>query len=102
MTSCPGHRTHSGRPLTPGERLIWTGQRLDPDVPLYNMAIAWDIDGEIDVEALSEALRRVVEDADALRTVVRIVDGEPACYVLPQADVQLGQRVLRIHRRLSP
>ncbi len=33
--------------LTPGQLAIWTGQRLHPDAPLYNMAFSFAIDGPV-------------------------------------------------------
>jgi amino acid adenylation domain-containing protein len=55
--------------LTCAERQIWTGQRLAPESPLYNMALAFTIESELDVKVFEEALRALVAGCDALRTV---------------------------------
>ena len=34
--------------LTKGQLLIWTGQQLDPEAPLYNMGFRFTIAGPID------------------------------------------------------
>jgi amino acid adenylation domain-containing protein len=56
--------------LTASQQLIWTGQRLSPGSPLYNMAIAVTIEGPLDPSIFAEAFRRLVRRHDALRTVV--------------------------------
>ena len=63
--------------LTASEQLIWTGQRLDPDAPLYNMALAIEIATAIDVPAFQRAFQTLVDETDALRTCFVEVDGRP-------------------------
>ena len=63
--------------LTQAQRLIWAGQQLHPDVPLYNMVLAFRFDGAIDVEAFSAAFQALVVNTDALRTVFGNRDGVP-------------------------
>ena len=77
------------RPLTGNERLIYAGQRLNPDQPLYNMALAVHVDARLDADRLSRAVTRVVGEADALRTVVREDAGSPEAWILPEARVEL-------------
>ena len=77
--------------LTSAERLIWAGQRLDPGSPLYNMALAVDIGGPIDVDALGQAFQSLVDGDESLRTVFREQEGRPCRIVLSEltADVEL-------------
>ena len=63
--------------LTASERLIWTGQRLDPASPLYNMALSIEIPAAIDVPAFRRAFQRVVDETDALRTSFVDEGGRP-------------------------
>ncbi|MCB0277281.1 MAG: hypothetical protein KDI06_20875, partial [Calditrichaeota bacterium] len=63
--------------LTHSQFLIWTGQKLNPDVPLYNMALAFRIRGELDREAFREAFQMLVDRSDALRTVIKEQQGIP-------------------------
>ncbi|MFK7804952.1 MAG: condensation domain-containing protein, partial [Anaerolineae bacterium] len=63
--------------LTQSQFLLWMGQQINPDFPVYNMAHAYRIMGEIDPQALDQAFQKVVASSDALRSVVRIVDGVP-------------------------
>ncbi len=78
--------TSTERPLSHRQRLIWAGQRLDPDVPLYNMAHAATIGAAIDPEAFQRALTALVAESDALRTVIVEEEGEPAQRTLDTLD----------------
>lgn len=75
--------------VTAAEQLIWTGQRLDPESPLYNMALAFHLRGPLDLDALDEAFRRLVAREPALRMAFEDRDGEPARIELDPAEMQL-------------
>jgi len=59
------------------QMLMWAGQRLDPDLPVYNMIETYRIAGSIDPEIFGQAWASLVTDSDALRTTVLEVDGRP-------------------------
>ena len=63
--------------LTASERLIWTGQRLDPASPLYNMALSIEIPAALDVPAFRRAFQQLVDETDALRTSFVEQEGQP-------------------------
>jgi amino acid adenylation domain-containing protein/non-ribosomal peptide synthase protein (TIGR01720 family) len=75
--------------LTKGQWLLWLGQQLQPDSPLYNMAFTFVIDGEVDPERFRAAFALLVERCDALRTVVVSTDGIPRQEVLPSLGHEL-------------
>ena len=58
--------------LTGAQFLMWTGQQISGEVPLYNVANAFTIMGEIDIQALAKAFELLVAHTDVLRT--RIVE----------------------------
>ncbi|MEM6640922.1 MAG: condensation domain-containing protein, partial [Pseudomonadota bacterium] len=64
-------------PLTRSQHLIWTGQQLQPDEPLYNMAMTFVMEGPLNIEAFESAFARLVRDADALRITIRERNGVP-------------------------
>ena len=78
--------------MNPSQFLIWTGQQLNPGVPLYNMALAFYIDGEVDVDRFRRAFASLVGECQSLRTVFlpgpqrRVLEGQPA----PVEWVDLG------------
>lgn len=79
MSTPSGSRPGQGRPrdLTWSQRLLWTGQALHPETPLYNMALAFDIQGPLDLDAFDKAFQAVLNGCDALRTTFESKDGEP-------------------------
>lgn len=56
-------------PLTPAQEVLWTGQHLAPDAPLYNMGWRFDLYQPIDPERFARAFNAVVARHDGLRLV---------------------------------
>ncbi|MFT7835923.1 amino acid adenylation domain-containing protein [Saccharothrix sp. BKS2] len=54
-------------PLTAAQQGVWFAQQLDPDNPIYKAAEAVDVDGPLDVALLEGAIRRAVDETEALR-----------------------------------
>ncbi|HFA50921.1 MAG TPA: amino acid adenylation domain-containing protein [Bacteroidetes bacterium] len=73
--------THTN--LTQSQLLLWTGQQLAPNSPLYNMVLLFEMKGKIDVPHFKKAFRALADQSDALRTVFEVVDGSPQQQVLP-------------------
>ncbi|MFJ9691145.1 amino acid adenylation domain-containing protein [Kitasatospora sp. NPDC101183] len=57
-------------PLLPAQAAIWYAQALDPASPVYNTGDAVEITGPLDEERFERALRRAVDEAEALGAVV--------------------------------
>jgi len=70
------------KPLTESQLLLWTGQQMYPNVPLYNTIFAFEISGEIDVMAFQKAFAELVAQCDAMRTIFQVRDGVPEQKVL--------------------
>jgi amino acid adenylation domain-containing protein len=83
--------------LTQGQLKIWMAQQLLPESPVYHLAVALNIRGEIDPVCLGKAFQTLVNSSDALRTVVEDFDGIPMQRVLAAlpydvADVDLSRQ----------
>ncbi|MGH7577216.1 MAG: condensation domain-containing protein, partial [Longimicrobiales bacterium] len=63
--------------LTVSQHLLWLGQQLHPDEPLYNMALTFDIRGALDPHHFEQAFRALLQRSDAMRTAIDVRDGEP-------------------------
>ncbi|MGI9541966.1 MAG: condensation domain-containing protein, partial [Cyclobacteriaceae bacterium] len=70
--------------LTQSQLLLWTGQELNPGVPLYNMALTFELKSAIDPKHFSHAFQILVDNCDAMRTVFLVADG------IPQQRVRLN------------
>ncbi|MEV6982707.1 amino acid adenylation domain-containing protein [Sphaerisporangium sp. NPDC051017] len=64
-------------PLSAAQYGIWTGQQIDPQSPAYNTAEYVDIRGDVDMEVLAAAIRRVVDETEALNVRFGEDDGTP-------------------------
>ncbi|MFJ7338585.1 amino acid adenylation domain-containing protein, partial [Streptomyces sp. NPDC101116] len=65
------------RELTAGQLAVWYAQQLDPGNPVYNVGEYVEIRGPLDVDLLTQALRRTMDDAETARLRFRLVDGVP-------------------------
>ena len=63
--------------LTKLQFLYWVGQKLRPEVPLFNNIFTFTILGEINREHFQKAFQILVDHSDALRTVIKEIDGVP-------------------------
>jgi amino acid adenylation domain-containing protein len=86
MTSSEGTADH---PLTRSQSLIWQGQALLPDAPIYNMASAFEINAPLDPAHFEAAFDALTQRHECLRTVVRETDGVPHNVVLGRASGSL-------------
>jgi len=63
--------------LTHTQRRAWFLARLDPGSAAYNESRAQRLSGPIDIEALQNSLRTVIERHEIFRTTYALVDDEP-------------------------
>jgi len=70
----PASHTRS-LPLSAAQESIWGLQELDPGAPTFNVPIAWQLDGPLDIERLQRALDSVVARHGALRLRIAIEEG---------------------------
>lgn len=64
-------------PLSFAQRRLWFLNRLEPDNPFYNIAIALRLQGHVDIRALEAAMADIVARHEVLRTTYYEIDGEP-------------------------
>ncbi|MFL6195586.1 MAG: non-ribosomal peptide synthase/polyketide synthase [Thermoanaerobaculia bacterium] len=70
-------------PLSFAQQRLWVLDRFEPGSTAYNMMAALRIRGPLRPAVLAAALEEIVRRHESLRTVFRLVDGEPAQVVLP-------------------
>lgn len=68
--------------LTTAQTGLWYAQQLDGDNPIYNVAQAVYIDGDLDIEALRKAAHRTVYDIEALHLRFGEDENGPYQYVV--------------------
>ncbi|HVG44488.1 MAG TPA: condensation domain-containing protein, partial [Longimicrobium sp.] len=70
-------------PTSFAQERLWFIDRLEPGSAVYNIPVAWRLEGELDVAALERSLGQVVRRHEALRTVFAEVDGSPVQVIAP-------------------
>ncbi|HEX9443947.1 MAG TPA: AMP-binding protein, partial [Candidatus Binatia bacterium] len=75
--------------LTRHQLLIWLGQKLHPEIPLYNVAVTFTLAGEVDPDRFRAAFQKLVDLSDTLRTVVDEADGAPRQRALESLPYEL-------------
>lgn len=72
--------------LTHAQQLMWLGQKLHPETPLYNMIYTFNIKAALDVDAFNAAFAALVASNEIMRTVIREENGDPQQIVLDAID----------------
>ncbi len=61
--------------LSFAQQRLWFIEQMEPETPLYNIAGAVRLGGELDIRALERAINEVVRRHEALRTSIQSEDG---------------------------
>lgn len=77
--------------LSYSQERMWFMQQLAPTSSAYNVPLALRLVGEIDTDALEQAIRAVVDHHDVLRTSFVTTDLGPVAQVIDHPDVRLVQ-----------
>ncbi|WP_034045174.1 non-ribosomal peptide synthetase [Wocania ichthyoenteri] len=75
--------------LTQNQKLLWLGQELNPDSPMYNMVMSYEIKDAISLPKFRIAFQKLVEKSDVLRSVFYIQEGEPIQRYLSKVDYEV-------------
>ncbi|MEU4794393.1 amino acid adenylation domain-containing protein [Streptomyces sp. NPDC023327] len=89
------------RPVSAAQLGIWVAQQLQPDSPLYNCGGYYEINGPVDAGTLDRAVRRAVEETEALRSYFTEVDGPRGAGADGAADVD-GAGVQQVVEPVDP
>ncbi|MET9488542.1 amino acid adenylation domain-containing protein [Nocardia sp. NPDC006630] len=85
-------------PLSLAQQRMWFLNQFDPTSSAYNLPIALRLTGELDTEALQQAVADLVRRHETLRTIYPETGGAPQQVVLPaeQAVPQLAPEVIGV------
>jgi amino acid adenylation domain-containing protein len=78
----PAGRT-GALPLSFAQERLWFIDRLQPGSAVYNIPVAWRLEGALDEVALERSLGEIVRRHEALRTTLRELDGSPVQVIAP-------------------
>jgi amino acid adenylation domain-containing protein/thioester reductase-like protein len=81
-------------PLSFAQNRLWFIEQLQGPSPVYNMAVALRLRGELDIEALGAALKDVVGRHESLRTLFVAPEGIPQQVVIPVEEIDFGWQII--------
>ena len=83
------------QPMSYAQERLWFLDQLDPGQGAYNIPVAYLVSAKIDVATLEKAFTEIVRRHESLRTVFRMVDGEPRQIILDPFPITVEQDDLR-------
>jgi len=79
----------AGLPASFAQDRLWFLDQMEPGTAAYNLVRAFRITGPLNVNALTSAIRAVIQRHESLRTIFESVDGEARQVALSGVDVQV-------------
>jgi HAD superfamily phosphatase (TIGR01681 family) len=76
-------------PLSYVQQRLWFLHELEPESTFYNVPVAVNLGGVLDVEALRRTLNEVVRRHEVLRTHIASVEGAPVQVIAPELELVL-------------
>ncbi|HVR99264.1 MAG TPA: amino acid adenylation domain-containing protein [Thermoanaerobaculia bacterium] len=76
-------------PLSFAQQRLWFIDQLEPGSPLYNIPVALQLSGRLDLAALVASLREIVRRHEVLRTRLEAVAGRPRQVIERRPEVAL-------------
>nr|WP_244163876.1 condensation domain-containing protein [Rhodococcus koreensis] len=83
-------------PLSPAQQRVWFLNQFDTASPVYNLPLAVRFSGDLDITALSRALRDVLHRHESLRTVFPASDAGPWQRIRDVHDADLDLTVAEV------
>ncbi|WP_299767299.1 amino acid adenylation domain-containing protein [uncultured Dokdonia sp.] len=75
--------------LTQSQSLLWIGQEMNPESPMYNMVMTYELKVPISVVHFKMAFQALINRYDALRSVFQIKEGTPTQVFLQEHTHEL-------------
>lgn len=95
LATIPAKGDGIAAPLSFAQQRLWFLQQMHPDSPAYNIPQVWELNGDLNVDALTRSLSEVIRRHEILRTTFATVDGDPVQVVNPPPVVSLAEIDLR-------
>lgn len=80
----PRRTEQSPPPLSFVQEGVWYLEQLQPDKATYNMSIAWQLEGRLNIAALESAFNALMQRHETLRTSFQIIDEQPVQIIAPE------------------
>ena len=77
-------------PLSYAQERLWFHEQSAPGSSIYNIPVAYTLTGWLNLTALEQSLREIVQRHEVLRTTFSIVNGQPIQLISPEVEVALS------------
>jgi amino acid adenylation domain-containing protein len=78
------------------QKRLWFASQIDSDVAIYNLVRAFRLNGPLDVEILRKGLEELIRRHAILRTIFRMVEGDPVQIVKDGIELPFFYADLRV------
>ncbi|ACK73821.1 amino acid adenylation domain protein (plasmid) [Gloeothece citriformis PCC 7424] len=75
-------------PLSFAQNRLWLFQQLQPDSCAYNIPAAVHLKGNLNLDALSQSMNKIINRHEALRTIFHSTETEPCQVILPSLNFE--------------
>ncbi|NDJ21054.1 amino acid adenylation domain-containing protein [Nostoc sp. B(2019)] len=72
------------------QQRLWFLDRLEPGNPVYNISLAINLKGQLEVTLLEQSLNEIIRRHETLRTTFTTVNGEPVQVIAPSLKLSLS------------
>jgi len=76
-------------PLSYSQQRLWFLDQLDPGSYSYNLFAAYQLKGNLNVEALEQSFNEIIRRHEVLRTVFQLKNGNPIQVVIPNLTINM-------------
>jgi len=83
-------------PVSFAQQRLWFLSQLEPDNPSYNLSQILRLKGELNVNALEQAINTIIARHESLRTTFKQIEGEPVQIVSGMERIKLGFADLKL------
>ena len=77
-------------PLSFAQQRLWFLAQLEPDSPAYNGSSIVELEGKLNLQALSDSINEIVKRHEVLRTSFTVVDGQPQQEIAGELKIDLA------------
>ncbi|MFN6513532.1 MAG: amino acid adenylation domain-containing protein [Nostoc sp. CreGUA01] len=86
-------------PLSFAQQRLWFLDRLEPGNPAYNISLAVNLQGQLDISLLEQSLNEIIRRHETLRTTFTTANGQPVQIIADSLKLSLS--VIEFHDKLA-
>ncbi|WP_414526541.1 condensation domain-containing protein [Nodularia chucula] len=85
----PRRQENTELPLSLAQERLWFLDQIDPHNCAYNIAISWQLTGNLNIPALFASLQKIIDRHESLRTAFPSQEGKPYQEIFSRVNLEL-------------